>query len=71
MLRIQLPKRLPYEVAVLAALLLGSCDQSSKSEFSMKQRDEIRDLASEATSQDRERIAAIEEKLNMVVGDDN
>ena len=70
-MRVNLPKRLPYEAALIVALMLGSCSDGPKSEFTMKQRDEIRDLAAEISSQDRQRIAAIEERLKIDIGDDN
>jgi hypothetical protein len=69
---VKMPKRLPYEAAILAALLLGSCDQGFKSKFSAAQRDEIEDIARDATSSefaaDRDRLDAIEQKLNMPNG---
>jgi hypothetical protein len=65
-----LPKRLPYEALIAAVLTLGSCSEKSDgSKFTMEQRDEIRDLAREATAQDRDRLDAIEEKLNMQNGE--
>jgi hypothetical protein len=71
--KLNIPKRLPYECALLAALLLGSCSQGGyQSKFSSAQRDEISDLARDATlgefSADRERLDAIEQKLNMPNG---
>jgi hypothetical protein len=70
---LKVPKRLPYEAALLAALLLGSCDSDKPDAagLTMAQRDEVRDLAREATTEDRGRIAAIEQKLNMDEGDDS
>jgi hypothetical protein len=66
---LKLPKRLPYEAALFAALMLGSCDKKQDAAgFTMEQRDEIRDLAADATSTDRERLDAIEEKLGMENG---
>jgi hypothetical protein len=37
----------------------------------MEQRDEIRDLAREATAQDRDRLDTIEKKLGMENGGDD
>lgn len=66
----KLPKRLPYEALIAAALTLGSCsEKSDAAKFTMEQRDEIHDLAREATAQDRDRLDAIEEKLNMQNGE--
>ncbi len=68
----RLPKRLPYEVSIVAALMLASCNQQSdSSHLTMAQRDEIRDLAREATAQDRDRLDAIEKKLGMENGGDD
>lgn len=65
---IKLPKRLPYEILVLAALALGSCDGPGLSE---KQREEVSDIASgevgdsDALVSVRSRLEAIEQRLNM------
>lgn len=67
----RLPKRLPYEASIVAALMLGSCNQQSDSHLTMEQRDEVRDLAREATAQDRDRLDAIEKKLGMEKGGDD
>ena len=68
----RLPKRLPYEASIVAALMLGSCNQQSdSSRLTMEQRDEVRDLAREATGQDRDRLDAIEKKLGMENGGDD
>lgn len=68
----RLPKRLPYEASIVAALMLGSCNrQSDSSRLTMEQRDEVRDLAREATAQDRDRLDAIEKKLGMENGGDD
>jgi len=64
----KLPKRLPYQFAISAALLLSSCDGPGLSE---KQRDEVSDIASAEVSDSdamvslRDRVQAIEDKLNM------
>ena len=64
----KLPKRLPYEILVLAALALGSCDGPGLSE---KQREEVSDIASsevgdsDALVSVRSRLDAIEQRLNM------
>ena len=68
----RVPKRLPYEASMIAALILGSCNQQSdSSHLTMEQRDEIRDLAREATAQDRDRLDTIEKKLGMENGGDD
>lgn len=68
----RIPKRLPYEAGMVAILMLGSCHQQSDSaHLTMAQRDEIRDLAREATAQDRDRLDAIEKKLGMENGGDD
>lgn len=67
----KLPRRLPYEIAIVASLMLGSCDNTPKSEFTVAQRDEIRDLAREATSDDRQRLAEVEDKLHIDSGGDS
>jgi hypothetical protein len=65
---IKLPKRLPYEFLLLAALAVSSCDGPGLTE---KQRDEVSDIAnaevgdSEAVVSLRDRVQAIEDKLNM------
>jgi polyhydroxyalkanoate synthesis regulator phasin len=67
-----MPKRLPYELVIIAALALGSCGGPK---LSQNQREEVSDIA-EAEALDaipgsskiqelEERIAALEEKLNM------
>lgn len=64
----KLPKRLPYEILIVACLLLGSCDGPG---LSQKQRDEVSDIASDEVGDSdamvalRDRVQAIEDKLNM------
>jgi hypothetical protein len=64
----KLPKRLPYEILILGALAVSSCDGPALTE---KQRDEVSDIAnaevgdSEAVVSLRDRVQAIEDKLNM------
>lgn len=64
----KLPQRLPYEILVLAALALGSCDGPG---LSKKQREEVSELASaevgdsDALVPVRSQLDAIEQRLNM------
>lgn len=64
----RLPKRLPYELAIAAALMLGSCAGPSLSE---SQRDQVQDIAdasvgeSDAMVSVRDRLDRIEQRLDM------
>jgi len=67
-----MPKRLPYELAILAALLLGSCSGDGPRVYT---HDEIEDIASDvlvnATNTSEKvkdleaRVDEIERRLNM------
>ncbi len=67
----KLPIRVAFELAIICAILAGSCSKTEGSKFTMEQRDEIRDLAREAANSDnvKERLDAIEERLKMANGD--
>ena len=68
----KLPKRLPYELVVIAGLLLGSCSGDGPR---LRSHDEIEDIASDVAydaiaDSDRinaleSRIAEMESRLNM------
>jgi hypothetical protein len=64
----KLPKRLPYEIAIIASLILGSCAGPGLSE---KQRDEVGDIAEASVSDSdamvsvRDRLDRIEQRLDM------
>lgn len=63
-----LPRRLPYELAIIAVLMLTSC---SGPKLSDAQRDEVDDIASAAVGESdeftalRSRVDALEQKLKM------
>jgi hypothetical protein len=59
----KLPKRLPYELVIVAGLLLGSCSGDGPR---LRSHDEIEDIASDVAYDaiaDSERIGALEGRI--------
>ena len=63
-----MPKRLPYEILILAALALSSCSGDGKA---LRTHDEIEDIADAAAAsalEDSPRLATIESRLDEIEG---
>jgi len=62
----KMPKRLPYELAILAALLLGSCSGDGPRVYT---HDEIEDIASDVAADsinDSEKVKDLEARVDEI-----